>query len=125
METSVEPKSTGTKHTVWANVPPLDRFLTTLAVEESVLSYAEKVGVLVLAVGDEIMEMKNRPGSSRNSGEPDYSLPCCASNARSRAISASATRRAAASASWGVGNNSPSSSKNRNTFTATAWLINR
>jgi hypothetical protein len=36
--------------------------LATLAVEESVLSYAEKQVFLVFAVGDEIMEVKNRPG---------------------------------------------------------------
>jgi hypothetical protein len=36
--------------------------LATLAVEESVLTYAEKHGFLVLAVGDEVMEVKNHPG---------------------------------------------------------------
>jgi len=36
--------------------------LATLAVDESVLNYAEKLGFLVLAVGDELMEVKNRPG---------------------------------------------------------------
>jgi hypothetical protein len=41
---------------------PLVGILTTLAVEERVLSYAEKQGFLVLAVGDEVMEVKNRPG---------------------------------------------------------------
>jgi hypothetical protein len=41
---------------------PLVGILATLAVEENVLSYAEKQGFLVLAVGDEIMEVKNRPG---------------------------------------------------------------
>jgi hypothetical protein len=41
---------------------PLIGVLATLAVEESVLAYAEKQGFLVLAVGDEIMEVKNRPG---------------------------------------------------------------
>jgi hypothetical protein len=41
---------------------PLVGILATLAVDESVLSYAEKQGFLVLAVGDEIMEVKNRPG---------------------------------------------------------------
>jgi hypothetical protein len=41
---------------------PLVGILATLAVEESVLSYAEKQGFLVLAVGDEVMEVKNRPG---------------------------------------------------------------
>jgi len=41
---------------------PLVGILATLAVEESVLSYTEKQGLLVLAVGDEVMEVKNRPG---------------------------------------------------------------
>ena len=41
---------------------PLVGILATLAVDQSVLSYAEKQGFLVLAVGDEIMEVKNRPG---------------------------------------------------------------
>jgi len=41
---------------------PLVGALATLAVEESVLNYAEKKGFLVLAVGEEIMEVKNRPG---------------------------------------------------------------
>jgi hypothetical protein len=41
---------------------PLVGVLASLAVDESVLSYAEKQGFLVLAVGDEIMEVKNRPG---------------------------------------------------------------
>jgi hypothetical protein len=41
---------------------PLVGILATLAVDESVLSYAEKQGFLVLAVGDEVMEVKNRPG---------------------------------------------------------------
>jgi len=41
---------------------PLVGILATLAVEESVLSYAERQGFLVLAVGDELMEVKNRPG---------------------------------------------------------------
>jgi hypothetical protein len=41
---------------------PVVGILATLAVEESVLNYAEKVGFLVLAVGDEVMELKNRPG---------------------------------------------------------------
>jgi hypothetical protein len=35
--------------------------LASLAVDDSVLSYAEKQGFLVLAVGDELMEIKNRP----------------------------------------------------------------
>ena len=33
----------------------------SLAVDDSVLNYAEKQGFLVLAVGDELMEIKNRP----------------------------------------------------------------
>jgi len=41
---------------------PLVGILATLAVDESVLSYAEKEGFLVLAAGDEVMEVKNRPG---------------------------------------------------------------
>ena len=41
---------------------PVMGILATLAVEESVLNYAEKVGFLLLAVGDEIMEVKNRLG---------------------------------------------------------------
>ena len=41
---------------------PLVGILATLAVDESVLNYAEKRGFVVLAVGDEIMEVKNRPG---------------------------------------------------------------
>ena len=46
--------------------------LATLAVDESVLRYAEKRGFFVLAVGDEVMEFKNRPGF-----EPKrWSWPC-------------------------------------------------
>jgi hypothetical protein len=41
---------------------PLVGILATLAVDQNVLSYAEKQGFLMLAVGDEIMEVKNRPG---------------------------------------------------------------
>ena len=41
---------------------PVVGILATLAVEESVLNYATKVGFLVLATGDEVMEVKNRPG---------------------------------------------------------------
>jgi predicted RNase H-like nuclease (RuvC/YqgF family) len=41
---------------------PLVGILASLAVDEGVLSYAEKQGFLVLAVGDELMEVKNRPG---------------------------------------------------------------
>ena len=40
---------------------PLIGILASLAVDESVLGYAEKQGFLVLAVGDELMEIKNRP----------------------------------------------------------------
>jgi len=36
--------------------------LASLSVEKSVLAYAEKQGFLVLAVDDELMEVKNRPG---------------------------------------------------------------
>ena len=41
---------------------PLVGILASLSVEKSVLAYAEKQGFLVLAVGDELMEIKNRPG---------------------------------------------------------------
>jgi hypothetical protein len=41
---------------------PLVAILASLTVEESVLAYAERQGFLVLAVGDELMEVKNRPG---------------------------------------------------------------
>ena len=41
---------------------PVIGVLATLAVDESVLSYAETTGFLVLAVGDEIMEVKNHRG---------------------------------------------------------------
>ena len=41
---------------------PVVGILATLAVTETVLDYAEQTGFLVLAVGDEIMEVKNRPG---------------------------------------------------------------
>ncbi len=40
---------------------PLVGILASLAVEKSVLAYAEKQGFLVLAVGDDLMEIKNRP----------------------------------------------------------------
>ncbi len=40
---------------------PLVGILASLAVEKNVLAYAEKQGFLVLAVGDELMEIKNRP----------------------------------------------------------------
>lgn len=41
---------------------PLVGILAGLSVEKSVLAYAEKQGFLVLAVGDELMEVKNRSG---------------------------------------------------------------
>ncbi len=41
---------------------PVVGILATLAVDESVLNYAERLGFLVLAVGDQVMEVKNRPG---------------------------------------------------------------
>jgi len=41
---------------------PVVGILASLAVEESVLNYAEKEGFVVLAVGDQLMEVKNRPG---------------------------------------------------------------
>jgi hypothetical protein len=36
--------------------------LASLAVEDSVLAYAEKQGFLVLAVGDQLMDVQNHPG---------------------------------------------------------------
>jgi len=44
------------------NAPPLVGILASLAVEGSVPAYAERQGFLVLAVSDELMEVKNRPG---------------------------------------------------------------
>jgi hypothetical protein len=41
---------------------PLVGILASVTVEESVLAYAERQGFLVVAVGDELMEVKNRPG---------------------------------------------------------------
>ncbi|NJM12233.1 MAG: hypothetical protein HC889_10415 [Synechococcaceae cyanobacterium SM1_2_3] len=41
---------------------PVVGILASLAVEESVLNYAERQGLVVLGVGDELMEIKNRPG---------------------------------------------------------------
>ncbi len=41
---------------------PLAGILASLSVEKSVLTYAEKQGFLVLAVGDELTGIKNRPG---------------------------------------------------------------
>jgi hypothetical protein len=40
---------------------PIVGVLASLAVEPSVLAYAEKTGLLVLGVGDQVMEVKNRP----------------------------------------------------------------
>lgn len=40
---------------------PLVGILASLSMEKSVLAYAEKQGFLVLAVGDGLMEIKNRP----------------------------------------------------------------
>jgi hypothetical protein len=40
---------------------PLVGILASLAVDESVLNYAEATGFFVLAVGDQLMEIKNRP----------------------------------------------------------------
>ena len=41
---------------------PVVGILATLSVHESVLNYAERMGFLVLAVGDQVLEVKNRPG---------------------------------------------------------------
>jgi predicted RNase H-like nuclease (RuvC/YqgF family) len=41
---------------------PVVGILASLAVEESVLNYAERQGLVVLGVGDELMEIKNRSG---------------------------------------------------------------
>lgn len=41
---------------------PVVGVLASLAVDESELKYAEKAGFLVLATGDEVMEVQNRPG---------------------------------------------------------------
>ncbi len=41
---------------------PVVGILASLAVEESVLNYAERQGLVVLGVGDALMEVKNRPG---------------------------------------------------------------
>ncbi len=41
---------------------PVVGILASLAVEESVLNYAEKQGFVVLAAGAQVMEVKNRPG---------------------------------------------------------------
>jgi hypothetical protein len=45
---------------------PVVGILASLAVEESVLNYAERCGLIVLGVGDQVMEIKNRPGFSPN-----------------------------------------------------------
>ncbi len=44
---------------------PVVGILASLAVEESVLNYAEKQGFVVLAVGDQVMEVRNRPAIDR------------------------------------------------------------
>jgi hypothetical protein len=41
---------------------PVVGILATLAVDEGVLNYAERLGFLVLAAGDSAMVVKNRPG---------------------------------------------------------------
>lgn len=41
---------------------PLIGVLASLAVDDGVLGYAERQGFLVLAIGDQLMEVKNRPG---------------------------------------------------------------
>ena len=41
---------------------PLVGILASLAVEESVLNDAAKTGFIVLATGDQVMEVKNRSG---------------------------------------------------------------
>ncbi len=43
---------------------PVVGILASLAVEDSVLNYAERQGLVVLGVGDQLMEVKNRPGFS-------------------------------------------------------------
>jgi hypothetical protein len=40
---------------------PIVRVLATLSVKPSVLACAEQTGFLVLGVGDQVMEVKNRP----------------------------------------------------------------
>jgi hypothetical protein len=47
----------------YANYPVVG-ILASLTVEESVLNYAERCGLIVLGVGDQVMEIKNRPGFS-------------------------------------------------------------
>jgi hypothetical protein len=41
---------------------PVVGLLATLSVEDSVLRYAERNGFLVAAIGEQLMELKNRPG---------------------------------------------------------------
>lgn len=41
---------------------PLVGLIASLAVDESVLRHAERQGLIVLAIGDQIMEVKNTPG---------------------------------------------------------------
>ncbi len=41
---------------------PVVGVLATLAVEPSVLNYAEKTGFLVIATGDKLLEIQNREG---------------------------------------------------------------
>ena len=41
---------------------PLVGIVASLAVDDSVLHYAERQGLIVLAIGDQIMEVKNTPG---------------------------------------------------------------
>lgn len=41
---------------------PVVGVLSTLALDPSVLNYAERMGFLVLSVGEQLMEVKNRPG---------------------------------------------------------------
>jgi len=44
------------------DTPPLVGILASLSVEKSVPAYAEKQGFPVLAVGDELMKIRNRLG---------------------------------------------------------------
>jgi len=41
---------------------PVVGLVASLAVDDSVLHYAERQGLIVLAIGDQIMEVKNTPG---------------------------------------------------------------
>lgn len=43
------------------NALPLVGILVSLVLEKSLIAYAERQGFLVLAAGDELMEVKNRP----------------------------------------------------------------